>query len=249
MIGVFMRFKNKVVIVTGASRGIGKATALAFGKEGANVVVNYVKSETEANSVVLQIKKMGSKAIAVKCDVSNESSVKEMINKTVKEFGRLDILINNAGIVIDKPFANRTLDDWKRTLDTNLTGVFLCCKYASVQMLKQKAGKIVNVSSNNAFVTPVESTDYNATKAGVVNLTKSLAKELGPYILVNCVAPGWVDTDMNKTLPKKFLEKEFEKQVIKRFSKPEEQANAILFLASDEASYITGSTLSVDGGY
>jgi 3-oxoacyl-[acyl-carrier protein] reductase len=244
-----MRFKNKVVIVTGASRGIGKAIALEFAKEGANVVVNYVKSEEEANAIVNKIKSLGSKAIAIKCDVSDEKQVKKMIDMTLKTFGKLDILVNNAGIVFDVPFSECTVEQWKKTLDTNLTGVFLCCKYASIPMLRQKWGRIINISSNNALVPPPGCIDYNATKAGVVNFTKSLALELGPDVLVNCVAPGWVDTDMNKTLPKAYIKKELERQVVKRLSRPEEQAKAVLFLASDDASYITGSTLTVDGGY
>ena len=142
-----MRFKDKVVIVTGGSRGIGRATAVAFGKEGASVVVNYVKADKEADSVVTQIKRFGSKAIAVKCDVSNEEQVKKMIESTIKNFGKLDVLVNNAGIVFDIPFFDKTTEHWKRTISVNLMGVFFCSKYAAIHMKKQKSGKIVNISS------------------------------------------------------------------------------------------------------
>ncbi len=245
-----MRFKDKVVIVTGGSRGIGRATALAFGKEGASVVVNYVKAAKEADSVVEQIKKSGSKAIAVKCDVSNEEQVKKMVELTIKTFGRLDILVNNAGIVFDIPFFDKTTEHWRRTIDVNLMGVFFCSKYAAIQMKKQKTGKIVNISSTNGIDTlSPDSMDYDATKSAVISMTKNLAVGLAPNISVNCVAPGWIDTDINKNLPKDYVKEETKKISLKRFGKPEEIASAVLFLTSDEASFITGSTLVVDGGY
>lgn len=243
-------FKDKVAIVTGSSRGIGKATALMFAKEGAKVVINYSKSEKEANEVVNEIKKIGSESIAVKCDVSDEEQVKNMIDKTVDKFGRIDILVNNAGVVFDAPFAERTVKQWKRTLDVNLIGTFLCSKYVAPHMKKQKHGKIINVSSTNGIncFSP-DAMDYDAAKAGVIILTRDLAKELAPTIQVNSVAPGWVDTEMNKDLPKDFIDEETEKIYLKRFAKPEEIAKAILFLASDDANYITGSVLKIDGGY
>lgn len=193
---------------------------------------------------------MGSDAIAIKCDVSKEDQVKQMLESTVRKFGRIDILVNNAGIVFDIPFAERTIDQWKRTLDVNLIGTFLCCKYAVPYMKKQKSGKIVNISSTNAIGSfSPDAMDYDASKAGIVILTRDLAKELAPEINVNSVAPGWVDTDINKDLPKKFVKEGTEKIYMKRFAKPEEIAKVILFLASEDASYITGSTLKVDGGY
>lgn len=244
------KLDNKVAIVTGSSRGIGKATALLFAKEGAKVVVNYSKSESEANEVVNQIKKLGSDAIAIKCDVSKEEQVKQMIEKTIKKFGRIDILVNNAGIVFDVPFEKRTVEQWKRTLEVNLIGVFLCAKYVVPYMKKQKGGKIVNVSSTNAIDSfSPEAMDYDASKAGVAIFTKALAKELAPTINVNAVAPGWVDTQMNKDLPKDYIKEEMEKIYIKRFARPEEIAKIIFFLASDDASYVNGSILRADGGY
>ena len=245
-----MRFSNKVVLVTGASRGIGKAIALGFAKEGAKVIVNYAKSAAKANDVVKKIKSLGSNAVAIKCDVSNEAQVKRMFGVTLKRFRRLDVLVNNAGIVFDMPFEKRTVEHWKRTLDVDLLGVFLCSKYAAVQMKKQGGGNIVNISSTNGINDyATYSMDYSAAKAGVINMTKSLAEHLGPNIRVNCIAPGWVDTDMNKDLPKSYVKSETAKIPLKRFSQPEEQANVVLFLASDEASFVNGCVITVDGGY
>lgn len=245
-----MKLQNKIALITGASKGIGKSTALLFAKEGAKIVVNYASSKKEACSVVDEIKKIGSEAIAIKCDVSKEDEVKEMINQTISKFGKIDILINNAGVVFDVPFFEKTVEQWKRTMDVNLLGTFLCSKYASKQMLKKNNGKIINISSSNGIDSfSPDSMDYDASKAGVIILTRGLAKELAPNIQVNSVAPGWVNTEMNKDLPQDFVEEETEKIYLKRFAKPEEIAKSILFLASDDASYITGSILKVDGGY
>jgi len=243
-----MKLKNKVALITGSSRGIGRATALLFAKEGANIVVNYSKSEKESNKVIDEIKKLGSEAIGIKCDVSNEKQVKKMVEQTIKKFGKIDILVNNAGVVFDVPFKERTVDQWKRTLDVNLIGVFLCCKYIAPHM--PKGGRIVNISSTNGINSfSPDAMDYDTSKAGVIILTRDLAKELAPNILVNSIAPGWVDTAINKDLSKDFVEKETKKIYLKRFAQPEEIAKTILFLASDDASYITGVTLVVDGGY
>ncbi|MCH7568371.1 MAG: glucose 1-dehydrogenase [Nanoarchaeota archaeon] len=245
-----MKLKNKVALITGSSRGIGRAIALLFAREGAKVIVNCSKSENQAKEVVEKIKKIGSEAIAIKCDVSNEKEVKKMINKAIKKFGKIDILVNNAGIVYDIPLFKKTLEQWDRTLDVNLKGVFLCSKYASENMKKNDSGVIINISSSNGLnTTSPESADYDASKAAVINLTKNLAEELAPNIRVNAIAPGWVDTKMNKDLPKDFIEEEKKKTFMKRFAKPEEIANVALFLASDEASFMTGSNVLVDGGY
>ncbi len=251
-----MKLKNKIAIITGSSRGIGKATALLFAREGATVVVNYHVSpfepdaEENAKNVVEEIKKTGGKAIAIKCDVSKEDEVKEMINQIINKFGEIDILVNNAGIVFDVPFFERSVEQWKRTIEVNLLGTFLCSKYASEQMLKKGSGKIVNISSTNGIDSPnPKSMDYDASKAGIISLTRNLAKELAPKIQVNSIAPGWVDTEMNKDLPQDFVKKETERIYLKRFAKPEEIAKSVLFLASDDANYITGTTLKIDGGY
>jgi 3-oxoacyl-[acyl-carrier protein] reductase len=242
-----MKLKNKVALITGASRGIGRATALLFAKEGANIIVNYCKAEKEANFVVQDIKKLGSDAIAIKCDVSKENEVKQMVEKAIKKFGKIDILVNNAGIVFDVPFKNRTVEHWKRTLDVNLIGAFICAKYVTLHM---KKGHIVNIASTNGIdACSPESMDYDASKAGLISLTKNLAQELAPNIFVNCVAPGWIDTDINKDLPKDYVKSETQKILLKRFGKPEEIAKTVLFFVSDDASFVTGTTIVVAGGY
>lgn len=251
-----MKLLNKVAVITGSSRGIGKSTALLFAKEGADIVVNYFVSEVEPNAeenafaVVEAIKQIGNKAIAVQCDVSKEEQVKKMMLKAMDTFGRIDILVNNAGIVFDVPFFEKTLEEWNRTMGVNLFGTFLCSKYAAEHILKNENGKIISISSTNGMncFNP-ESVDYDASKAGIINLTKNLAKELAPNIQVNSVAPGWVNTEMNNDLPQEFIDEQTEKIHLKRFAEPEEIANIVLFLASDDANYITGTTIVADGGY
>ncbi len=244
-----MDLKDKVVLVTGSSRGIGKAIALLFAKREAKVIVNYSKSEREANEVLNEINKI-SEGISIKCDVSDEKQVKSMIEKIVKKFGRLDILINNAGVVFDIPLFEKTIEQWNKTLGVNLIGTFLCSKYAVPYIKEQKSGVIINIASTNGIdsLSP-DSADYDSSKAGVISLTKNLASELAPNIRVNCVAPGWINTDINKNLPRDYVIEETEKILLKRFGMPEEIGKAVLFLASDDASFITGTTLIVDGGY
>lgn len=245
-----MKLKGKVAIITGASRGIGKATALLFAKEGASITVNYRSSEQEARSLVEEIEQLGAKATAIKCDVAKEHDVKRLVEKTIAAFGSIDILVNNAGIVFDLPCMDHTVEHWRKTLDVNLIGTFLCSKHAAPHLRKQDRPVIINVSSTNAIDSHCpESIDYDASKAGVIALTKNLAQELAPHVRVNAVAPGWVDTGMNKDLPTKFIKAETDKIALKRFAKPEEIAQAILFLASADASFITGSVLKIDGGY
>ena len=249
-----MKLKDKIVLITGSSRGIGKATALLFAKEGANIVLNYHISEIEPDaldnvkSVMNDTEKVGAETIIIEADVSNEDQVKKMIDETISKFGRIDILVNNAGVVFDVSFRERTVEQWKRTLDTNIMGTFLCSKYASRHM--PKGGRIVNISSTSGIDSfSTESIDYDASKAGVIILTRNLAKELAPNILVNSIAPGWVNTSMNENLPKDFVEEEIDKIYLKRFAEPEEIAKVVLFFASEDAGYITGSTLKVDGGH
>lgn len=242
-----MQFKDKIVLITGASRGIWKATALEFAKEWAKVVVNYFSSENEANFVVDEIKKIGSEAIAIKCDVSEEIEVQKMVDQAINIFGKIDILINNAWIVFDVPFFERSVEQFKRTLNVNLLWVFLCSKYVSKEMFKSNWGKIINISSTNAMddFSP-EAMDYDTSKAWIIVLTRDLAKQLAPKIQVNAVAPWRVNTDMNKDLPNDFVQEETEKIYMKRFAEPVEIANVILFLASDKASFINWSMIKVD---
>ena len=243
-----MRLQNKVALITGSSRGIGKAIAIAFAQEGAKVVVNYNNSKDRAEEVVNEINSSGSEAIAIKADVSNELEVKQMVDETVKRFGKIDILVNNAGIVFDIPFMEKTVNQWQKIIEVNLIGVFLCCKYTSSHM--NERGRIINISSTNGIYSMhPESMDYDASKAGVIAITRSLAQELAPSILVNSIAPGWIDTEINKDLPADFVKKETDRIFVKRFGKPEEIEKDKLFLASEDSSYVSGTTIVVDGGY
>jgi 3-oxoacyl-[acyl-carrier protein] reductase len=242
-----MQFKDKVVLITWASKWIWKATALEFAKKWAHVVVNFFSSESEADFVVNEIKQFGSEAIAIKCDVSEEIEVQNMIDQTIKTFGKIDILVNNAWIVFDMPFFERTAEQFKRTVNVNLLWAFLCSKYAAQEMIKNNWGKIINVSSTNAMESfSPEAIDYDTSKAWILILTRDLAKQLAPKIQVNAVAPWWVNTDMNKDLPNDFIQEETEKIYMKRFAEPVEIGNVILFLASESASFINWSTIKVD---
>lgn len=242
-----MKLQNKVALITGSNRGMGKAIALLSAKEGAKVVINYIDFKEKADEVVNEIINSGSDAIAIQADVSNEEQVKNLINKAVEKFGSIDILINNAGIVFDIPWNEKTVEQWQQTLGTNLIGMFLVCKYAVPHI--NEGGRIINTSSTNGiYSTYQDSMDYDASKAGVISITRNLAEELAPKILVNSIAPGWVDTDMNKYLPKEVIQSEIENIWLKRMAKPEEIAKVALFLASEDSSFITGSTIVVDGG-
>lgn len=206
-------------------------------KENAEKLSNYLKEKYKIETLV------------IKADVSNEEQVKNMIQEIISKFGRIDVLVNNAGIAIDKEFENRTVEDWKRTLEVNMIGTFLVSKYASENMMENKSGKIINVSSTNGINTFFPSSiDYDASKAAIINLTYNLAIQFAPYINVNAVAPGWVNTEMNKELPKDLIEEETEKIYKKRFAEPEEIAKVICFLASEDAEYINGTVIKVDGG-
>jgi len=250
-----MRFDGKVAVVTGASRGIGKAIALALAGDGCSVVVNYARNRDKANEVVEAIRRMRTEAIAIKCDVSVRSEVEAMFKTTVDEFGRVDILVNNAAIS-DAAVLLETSDElWERVLNVNLKGVFLCTQSAAKYMIQRKYGKIVNIASNSAFGIAVwGEAAYAASKAGVMQLTKTAAFELGQYgINVNCVAPGAIDTDMLKG---NMTDQEYAELIKSRkavsslgiIGKPEDIANVVLFFASDASHFITGRTLLVDGG-
>ncbi len=245
-----MKFKDKVVLITGASRGIGRATAIAFAREGAHVAVNYVKNKVAAEKVAAEIKGLGGKAIVVQADVAKEVDVQRMMKRVVREFEAIDVLVNNAGIVFDVPILEKTVEQWERTLRVNLIGTFLCTKYAAPHMQGRPGASVLNISSTNGVdsLSP-ESADYDTSKAGVISLTKNFSQSLAPDIRVNSIAPGWVDTEINKDLPKKFIKSETEKIAMRRWGRPEEIAKAVLFLCSEDAGFITGATLIVDGGY
>lgn len=242
-------FKDKIVLVTGSSRGIGRSIAVKFAKEEANVIINYKSNVKEAETITEIISNYGNKCISIQADVSKEKEVIKMVDEIIKEFGHIDILVNNAGIAIDSEFEEKKVKDWKDTLETNLIGVFLVSKYVGKHMLQQKFGKIINISSTNGLDTTYPySIDYDASKSGIVNITKNLAIQYAPYINVNAVAPGWVDTGINDDLSRSYLREEREKILLKRFAEPEEIADTVLFLASDKARYIDGETIRVDGG-
>lgn len=243
--------ERKVALVTGSTRGIGKAIVIEFAKKGYNVVINYQNSEVEAQILKQELEDTYNiEALIIKADVSKENEVKEMVQQIINKFGKIDVLVNNAGIAIDKEFEERTVEDWQLTLNVNLIGPFLVSKYVGAEMLKQEKGKIINISSTNGinsfFPTSI---DYDASKAGLINLTHNLAIQFAPYINVNCIAPGWVNTEMNKCLPKEFIEEETQKIYKKRFAEPEEIAKVVTFLASDNADYINDEVIKVDGGY
>lgn len=251
-----MRLKDKVSIVTGSSRGIGKATAFAFAREGSDIVVNYVTSEEKANEVVDEIRKLGRKAISLQADVSNEEAVVSMVKRSVKEFGKVDVLVNNAAIGW-KPtrILEGTKEEWKRVLGTNLIGTYNCARAVAPYMMKQKYGKIINISSIGGICTTVsDQVAYGPSKAAVINLTKRLAYELGPYnINVNAIAPGLIRTDMptmgkSKEEVERMFEERAKSSSLRRTGEPLDIANVALFLASDESSFVTGQVIVVDGG-
>ena len=241
---------KKVVLITGASRGIGKATAIEFAKKGYNVVINYVSNDSAAKELKsFIVENYDVDVMLCKCDVSNEEKVKEMIDNIINHFGKIDVLVNNAGIALDTTFEDKTVENFRKTLDVNLIGPFIVSKEVGKYMLEEKKGSIVNVSSTNGIDTYYTySLDYDASKAGLISLTHNLSLEFSPYVRVNAVAPGWVNTEMNKELDKDYIKEECENIYLKRFAEPEEIAKAIYFLASDEASYINNEVLRVDGG-
>ena len=244
-----MNYTNKVVVVTGASRGIGRSIAIAYAQLGANVVITYHKSDLDAQITKMAIENYGVKCLAVKGDISKEPEVIELKEKTIEAFGRVDILVNNAGIVFDAPFEEKTFQHWTKTLNTNLISVFLTAKHFADVLQESDMPSILNISSTNGINTLYPtSMDYDASKAGIISLTHNLAMQLAPKINVNCIAPGWVETSMNKSLPDEFIEEE-KKRILKgRFATPEEIADVAMFLTSEKARYITAQTICVDGG-
>lgn len=240
---------NKIVLITGGAGGIGSATAKKFAKQGYDVAINYYSSEDKAielkNSILSEYQV---EAEIYKADVSDESQVSDMIDRIKNDFGKVDVLVNNAGIVYDRDFEDITIEQFKKTLSVNIIGAFIVAR--EIRKIMPDGGAIVNVSSTNGTKTiSPECLDYNISKIGLQSLTRDLAFQFRPNIRVNAVAIGWADTDMNKDLPDDYIKTELEKIYLGRFAKPEEIANAIYFLASDEASYVDGSILTIDAGY
>jgi 3-oxoacyl-[acyl-carrier protein] reductase len=247
-----MRLKDKVAVVTGSSRGVGRSVALAYGKEGAKVIVNYASSEKAAMEVVEAIQSMGSNAIAVKADVAKKSEADHLIRSAVETFGRLDILVNNAGFTRPALMLKMTEDQWDEVVDLHLKGAFLCAQAAGIQMKEQNSGKIINVTSVAGLVGTVGQINYSAAKGGIISMTKSIARELARYsICSNVISLGIVATDMTEKIrsDEKLKEIYMNRILLKRFAEPDDISPAFIFLASDESSYITGQLLCVDGGY
>jgi len=244
-----MKLQGKTALVTGASRGIGREIALELARQGANVAVNYAGSEASANEVVDQIKALGQDAFAIQCNVSDSESVGEMVKQTIEKFGSLDILVNNAGITRDNLLMRMKEDEWDDVINTNLKGVFLCTKAVTRQMMKQRSGRIINISSIVGVSGNPGQANYVAAKSGVIGLTKTTAKELSSRgITANAIAPGFITTDMTDKLSEE-VKSEMLKQIpLARFGEPSDIANVVVFLASDDSKYMTGQTLHVDGG-
>ncbi|MCH5344877.1 MAG: 3-oxoacyl-[acyl-carrier-protein] reductase [Acetatifactor sp.] len=241
--------EGKVAIITGASRGIGRAIALEMARNHAEVVINYNGSKERAESVQKEIEALGGKAAIYQCDVSDFAACEEFIQTVIKDFGRVDILVNNAGITRDGLLMRMSEKDFDSVIDTNLKGTFNCIRFVSRQMLKQKAGRIINLSSVSGVMGNAGQANYSASKAGVIGLTKAVARELASrHITANAIAPGFIETDMTDALGDQVKEEAVKQIPLGNFGRPEDVAHLAVFLASEQAGYITGQVIHVDGG-
>ena len=242
---------NKNVLITGGTRGIGEAISREFAKKGYNLIINYINSKEKAEKLKTELEtEFNISVLTIQGDLSEEKAIENMVDIAMDKFGKVDVLVNNAGIVIDKEFEDRTIEDWKQTLNINLIAPFILTKLIGKEMVKNKGGAIINISSTNGIKTYYPtSVDYDASKSGLISLTYDSAVELAPYVRVNCIAPGWVNTEMNKELPEDFVKEETERILVKRFAEPEEIAKVATFLASDDASFINSTIIKVDGGW
>jgi len=241
--------KGKTAVVTGASRGIGRAIAIKLATLGVNIVVNYRNSYDAVQEVVKEIQALGARALAVQCDISSFKDVESMMKKSMEEFGSIDILVNNAGITKDGLLMRMKEEEFDSVIDINLKGAFNCTRHISAIMLKQRSGRIINISSVSGLTGNAGQVNYSSAKAGILGMTKAVAKELaGRGVTCNAVAPGYIQTDMTEGLADKVKENIMNAIPLKRLGTPEDVANAVAFLASEEAAYITGQVINVDGG-
>ena len=241
---------SKTVLITGASRGIGRATALRFAQEGYNIVANYLRSVDAAYDLLHELQGYPCKAILIQADITNRVQVRGMVSQAIAQFKNIDVLVNNSGIAQQKLFTDITEDDWNEMFDVNIKGAFHCCQFVLPGMIHRKQGRIINVSSMWGITGASCEVHYSASKAAVIGLTKALAKEVGPSgIMVNCVAPGVIDTDMNASLQLSDLMALREETPLGCLGKPEDVANLIYYLSSDQAGFITGQVISPNGGF
>lgn len=245
-----MRLEGRVALVTGAARGIGNAISKLYVREGAKIVLNYSKSEREAIALAEELGEISKSILLVRADVSKVDEVRQMVQKTVERFHRIDVLVNNAGILVPEVFLESTEDTWDKTMDVNLKGAYLCSKEVAPIMLKQEKGKIINISSICGLSerSALRNTAYVVSKTGMLGLTRSLALNLGPKINVNAICPGLTDTEMAVSLGPDRIKAGIEESLLKRIGKPEDIANAAVFLASDESDFMTGEFLTISGG-
>lgn len=241
---------RKVALVTGAGRGIGKAIARELALDGYNIVINYNTSEDGAKELYNSFKELNITAMLVKCDITNEQEVKNMVDNVIKKFGHIDVLVNNAGIAIDALFNDKTVEEFKKTLNVNVIGTFLVSKYVGEAMIANKYGKIVNISSTNGINTYYPMCiDYDASKAAIISLTHNLAVQFAPYVNVNAIAPGFIATERElEGMDEEFVKQEVEKVLVKRAGTAQDVANLVKFLVSDKAGFINNEVIRIDGG-
>lgn len=238
----------KTVLVTGSSRGIGAAIIKEFAKNGYNVIINYLNSSKEALELKEEVESLYNvESLIIQADISKEEDVKNMLKLSLEKFTSIDCLVNNAGIAIDTTLEDKSVDNFRKIIDVNLIGTFLMCKYFGQEMFKQEKGSIINISSTNGIDSFYPySMDYDASKAGVINLTHNFAIEYAPYVRVNSIAPGWVNTEMNKELGEEYIQEECKRILLNRFAEPEEIAETVYFTAN--SAYLNDSIIKVDGG-
>ena len=244
-----INLKNRVVLITGASRGLGRAIALELATDGAKIALNYLSNDSEANKVSREIQNKGGEVILIKANVADTTAVRDMTRQVIKQWGKIDILVNNAGITRDYLLPRMADELWDEVINTNLRGSYLCTKYAIRSMMEHSWGRIINIASLAGLVGNAGQTNYSASKGGLIAFTKSVAREVGPRnITANVIAPGFIATDMTDKLPLEMKDNILLRIPLKRFGTPEDIAGLAAFLASDEASYITAQVICVDGG-